>query len=112
MYSDEPPRRSGTSMGYLPSWSTAKPVKPMPIWRRLLRQAAWRERALAETRAERSRAARMAMMLMTTSNSIKLKALWVRFLTLCVAKHSPFRGFNAKARRDEGAREAIGMEDF
>jgi hypothetical protein len=34
----------------------------------------------------------MAMMLMTTSNSIKLKALWVRFLTLCVVKHSLCRG--------------------
>lgn len=50
-------------------------------------QAAWRDLALAEASETSSNEARMAMMLITVSNSISEKAFWAVRFTLCVGKH-------------------------
>jgi hypothetical protein len=57
-----------------PLLSSANIFMPSPTWRRLELQLVVHAFCLAEASAGRSIAARMAMMAMTTSNSINVKA--------------------------------------
>src|ERR1035438_7168184 len=60
------------------AWSPANMMKPMPSWRRLLVHLMRWALALALASAGKSIAAKMAMMAMTTNNSIRVKARFIR----------------------------------
>src|SRR5262245_26415404 len=56
-------------------------LRPIPIWRRLFLQLTERAASLARLRTGNSSAARIAMMAMTTSSSIKVNAILLPFST-------------------------------
>src|SRR2546422_2817532 len=75
MVSEYPPADEGTLIGYWSPLSSAQVRKDRPICLRLLVQLMRWARALARASAGNNMAAKMAMMAMTTNNSIRVNAL-------------------------------------
>ena len=66
---------SGEIYGYHSSWSARKELSAAPICRTLLAQEAVFARSFAVASAGTNSAAKVAMMVITTNNSISVKAL-------------------------------------
>src|SRR6266498_4980569 len=77
LYSDEPPSLAGTLIGYLSPLSFAQMRNARAVCLKLFVQEIFRARSFALAKAGRSKPAKMAMMAITTNNSMSVNALIV-----------------------------------